>query len=307
MSESIDPLILFQDEPTEDTPEQTQSSNDEPAESEGETASEENTEAQAAEEAEPETTEEEEDSQDEESTDTEEVEGDDEEAESTEDDTVELFLDLDGEEVNLEDVRKWRKADMSEKKFTQLRQEDAKRETRNISNEARINDQSLAVGAVAQEAQTLLDELKAQDYLDDGAYDEFVQKIVTLKEGILQSEQAARNTHLNTEAALWLKRNKQWLDKDGNQDNELVKQDVSKIESYLAKEGFSQHQMSEITDHRIKVALQKAVKYDEYLATRKKKVVEIRKQVKKAKVQSKPKVSPKAPKPKTAEETLWGT
>lgn len=297
MSDS-DPISLFQD----DEPELTQSSNDEPAESEGET----DLESQAAEGAEPEEADVEEDSQLEESDDTEGGTGDDEEAESTEDDSTELYLDLDGVEVSLNDVRTWKKADMSEKKFTQLRQDDAKREKRNEANETRINEQSLGVQAVVQETTAFLEELKRDGYLDDGAYTNLIAKSQTLRDGVLASEGKSRQDNVVTENQLWFKRNKQWLDDDNNFTDQY-KQDIARIETYLAKEGYSPAQMSTIVDHRLKIAIHKAAKYDDYLSTRKKKVVEVRKQVKKAKVQSKPRVKPKAQPAQSAEESVFGS
>lgn len=229
-------------------------------------------------------------------------------AESREDDpeagdeSDELYLDLDGEEVSLELVRTWKKGHMLEKDYTQARQEDAKREKRNVDEEGRLKDQTFRIEAIATASDDLLSALKKEGLYDEDELKVFETKVAGLRTKLAEDETSSFQAKARSEFDMLVRRNKDWLDDSGVW-SEKGQAELKKIKLYASREGYSDAGFNEIVDHRILIAFHKADQFDAL----KRKSVEVKKRVRKVPIQSKPKPKPKAPpKPKTAEEAVFG-
>lgn len=293
--EAIEPIDkLFGDDVTE---EPTEAEPTELTEDEGDTADE----AQPVEETEVDESDDLEGAQDEapEKIEDEPSETDDQDADAS--DEEELYFDLDGEEVSLSQAREWKNGHMLEKKFTQLRQEDAKRETRNKDAEQIITAQADRVSAIAESGEKFLESLKSEGLLNDEDLTKFTTQLDGLKTQLIDDRVAAMTDFANQEGNMLLKRNKSWV-KNGEL-TEQFKTDKALTEGYLLGEGYSQEEMSLIVDHRMRIAFFKAAKYDALQHKR----VKTKQKLKSVPLKAKPKPKPKAEAPpKDAEESVFG-
>jgi len=225
----------------------------------------------------------------------------DEDLEATDDEDSELFLDLDGDEVSLSQVREWREGHMLEKKFTQLRQEDARREKRNQEAETRINSQADRVNAISQSGEDFLKSLESEGLVSSEDLSKFTSKLEGMQTQLAEDRQSSMDDFANQEANLLLKRNKTWV-KNGELTDQF-KADKALTEEYLRSEGYAEEEMSLIIDHRMRIAFHKAAKYDQL----QRKTATVKKKLKKTPLKAKPKPKPKAEAPpKDAEESVFG-
>ncbi len=258
-------------------------------------------EVQTEEETEVDETEESEEAQEEDSEETEEESIADDDDTDQEDDDTELFLDLDGEEVSLSDVREWKENGINAKKFTQLRQDDAKREQRNKAAEDVINSQADRLIAITQSGEDLLKSLQSDGLVADEDFKALSSKIEGIQTKLVEDRTTSMNAYIANEQEILAKRNKHWI-KDGEL-TEAFQRDKVEVEEYLRKEGFSDNDMSQIVDNRVRMAFQKAAKYDKL----QKKTVQVKKKLKKVPMKAKPKPKPKPKaKPPNAEEAVFG-
>lgn len=284
--------LLFADEPanTDDAVELTEV--DSGAETVDETQSVEETEPDADGEAEVDDT----DGVSEDSEDTDESE--DSDSDSDEEDV--LYLDLDGEDISLDEVRDWRKAHEIQGKVTQKRMEDAKREKQNIANESQIAERLQRTEAMVSVIDEAAKALRDEGIYSDDELKAFESKAEELRLKVEADKKATAESKNQHELDMLIKRNKEWF--DNNEWSDKGKADVKFINEYLAKEGFTAEEVNSMTNHKMIMSLHKAAQFDAL----KKKTVELKKKVKKVPVTSKPKAKPKAPtKPKTAEESVF--
>lgn len=303
MSDEINsPPSLFDDDT--DLAGSTEDVADESTAEEGDTADA-DADAQEGEEPEVGELEDDEDAQDEADASDEDESIDDEPDSELEDDDSELYLDLDGEEVSLSDLREWRENGINAKKFTQLRQEDAKREQANKATEERINAQADRINAISDTAETVLKALESDD-LASMDPKELKSNIESLQTKLAEDRQAAMDEYIAHNTDMLAKRNKHWIDKDG-QLTEAFEKDKAEVEEYLRNEGYTDQEMSMVVDHRVRMAFQKAAKYDKLQKKIQKKTVEMKRKAKKAPLKAKPKPKPKAQPAQSAEERVFGT
>ena len=220
---------------------------------------------------------------------------------STDDDEEEaLYLDLDGEDFSLDEIRDWRKAHEVQGKVTQKRMEDARREKQNVANEGRITDRLQRTEAISTVIGDLIESLKSEGYSDEDIKG-FESKAETIREKLVLDAETDKNSKAIYERNLLIKRNKTWFDDDGSHSKEGEKQ-FKFINEYIAKEGYTADEVNNMLSHKMIMSLHKAAKFDAL----QKKTVDLKKKVRKAPVTSKPKARPKAaPKPRTAEESVF--
>lgn len=236
-----------------------------------------------------------------------EAEGEEEEA---------LYVEIDGEEHNLDDVKKWRDGHMMQsdytKKTTALAEErkafDAEREsergtlTKTKSEVSEMRDQ-LAV-LVAEDEEIDWAELKEDD---PDKYIELKEKadkrIETLAKIKAERETPSDDPALvQAEQRKLFAANPAWLDEEGKV-TDAYKKDVALINGYAAKAGFEAEEFSKMVNANMMNALLKAAKFDELQAKGK----EINDKRKTVPVVTKPKANEKASAPKPAHEVFYGT
>lgn len=239
--------------------------------------------------------------------------GDEDDESATEDDGAELvYLDLDGEEVDLEDVRKWRDGHMMQADYTRKTTEVAReREAVTAEREevAAIKTNLIEVKAelealVQEDEETDWDDLRATD--PDG-YIEQKEKADKRKQAVekakLQSApQPLSKEELADEQALLFEKNPSWIDEKGNQ-TEAMANDSTLLAEYWKANGFTAEDVTGMVRARHVETCLKAAKFDEL--QEKSKV--FTKKAKKATLVTKPKPKSRKvqKKPKTVEETFY--
>lgn len=250
-----------------------------------------------------ETTEEVESEDDEtETTELDDAEGAKEEAEQEDEDDTVLFLDLDGEEVSLDEVRGWKEGHMLRDKYTQQRMVDARVEKQNKSESVRLEAESNRIKATVTALEPLLARLKNELGYSDEEMSAFNESIAGLTQSLEVNKEAAANDFAADERALLFKRNKDWLD-DNDELSEKGQAEIKTINTYFKDEQFTQAEVGGIVSHKLMMAIHKAAKYDAL----KRKTVSLKRKVKKVPVVSKPKSTPKAPEAISAEDLVFGT
>lgn len=224
------------------------------------------------------------------------------EPEADDDDEAEtLYLELDGEQLSLDDIRLMKKQQMLEQDYTQKRQIDSKREKDNIAKEVSLVEKGETLQAALSSAESLIATLQSDGYLSDEEIIESKAKADAIRAQIAESEAADRLAKAKAEQVKLFDANPSWIDKDGRTTDQY-NNDVKLINGYFAEAGFTNDEVAGILDHKVLSAIQKAAKYDAL----QKKTVELKKQVKKVPLQTRPKAQPKTAAPKTAEQLFYG-
>ena len=238
-----------------------------------------------------------------------EAEEDSEDAEDSDDDNSDndeeeaLYLDLDGEDFSLDEVRDWRKAHEIQGKVTQKRMEDARREKHNIANEERITERLQRTEAITSVVSELVDTLKSEGIYSDDEIKGFEDKVESLRAKLASDAEADKESKVLREQRLLIKRNKAWFNEGTTEYTEEGTKAYKLINDYMAKEQFTPEEAGVLGSfHKVHMLLHKSAQFDAL----KKKTVDLKRKVKKVPVTSKPKAKPKAPtKPKTAEESVF--
>jgi len=225
-----------------------------------------------------------------------------EESESSDEETA-LYLDLDGEDVSLDTVREWKKGHMLQKDFTQKRMEDARVEKQNIAERERLVGESDRIEAMVKSLGTLTQSLKDEGFYSDEDISAFNGKVTELTQSIAGNRQTSRDNLAKDEHAMLFKRNKAWLNEEGDNLSEKGTAEIKLINDYFASENFTQAEVKDIISHKLMIAIHKAAQFDNL----KKKTVKLKAKVKKVPVVVRPKSKPKAPSTvtKTAEESVF--
>lgn len=245
----------------------------------------------------------------------EEAEADEVEAEQSEsedddsseaEDEVQELLDLDGEQVDLETVRKWKNG--------HLMQEDYTRKTQGLAEERK------ALKTKADSLDTVVSELEAELLADYDAeklaelrdYDpsEYLKrkeqfearkaKVAAAKAKAASVRDELDNTSAAEEQQKLLKANPEWLDATGKP-TEKYQADVDMMNKYLAEQGWSQDEVANISTARMWNVIKEAAQ----LRAKQAKASALTKKVKKAPTVTKPQ-SKSAPKQRSAVDIMYG-
>jgi hypothetical protein len=233
--------------------------------------------------------------------DAEESTGNDEETEGESEEEETLYLDLDGEQLSLDDIRTMKKQQMLEQDYTQKRQVDSKREKDNLAKEAELTTKSTALEAALSSAELLIATLQSDGYLSDDEITKSKGEVDAIRAQIAEAAETSKLAKAQAEQVKLFEANPGWIDNEG-QVTDQYNTDVKLINGYFGKAGFTNEEVAGILNHKVLMAIQKAAKYDAL----QKKTAELKKQVKKVPLQTKPKAQPKTAAPKTAEQLFYG-
>lgn len=197
-------------------------------------------------------------------------------SEASGDDENTLYLEIDGKEYTLDEVKKWQSGHMMQsdytKKTTTLKGE---RETfeaeRDTSRENLLKTQS-EVSEMRDQLAVLIEEDEEVDWVElkDSDPDEYIRlkEKADKRKAALDKVKADRSTpnddpaHIVTEQGKLFAANPDWLDKD-NKITDVYTADTALIATYAARAGFSQEEFSQITFSHHQNTLLKAAKYDQ--------------------------------------------
>jgi len=236
------------------------------------------------------------DSQPLESEESEELESDGIEASSSEsDDDEDLFVEYKGREINLKDIEEWEQGSLRQSDYTRKTQDLAEqRKAFEAEREAfKGKTDSLDSHIATLEAMISEDTLTAEQVAEMREYEpeEYIKHAEKMakRKRLLEEAKAAQGQAKASEVdvagerkKLW-DANPEWLDKDGNQSKQF-KDDMTMLQSYAQKEGYTDAEINGLTEFRHWNALLKAARYD----SMKKQSASIEKRVRKALVTTKP-------------------
>ena len=238
-----------------------------------------------------------------------------EELEAKDEEETAQYVEIDGEEHNLEDVRTWRDGHLMQSDYTKKTQAVAEerkaaevefKSTREnlLKSKAEVSDMRDMLTVLVQEDEAVdWVELKEDD---PEKYIELKEKADKRKEA-LEKVKAERETPVDDPALIQVEQGKlfeanpEWLDKEGKA-TDSYKQDTELMNDYASKAGFTTDEFSQMTRAHYIITILKAAKYDQLQEKGK----EISKKRGKVPVVTKP----KAPKPtvesRPMHETFYG-
>jgi len=196
--------------------------------------------------------------------------------EASDDDENTLYLEIDGKEYDLEEVKKWQSGHMMQsdytKKTTALKEDRTAFEAeRDTSRENLLKTQSEA-SEMRDQLAVLVAEDEEIDWvaLKDDDPDEYIRlkELADKRKAALEKVKADRSTPTDDPALIQSEQvklfaaNPDWLDKD-NVITERFEQDTALIADYAAKAGFSQEEFGQMTYSHHQITLLKAAKYDQ--------------------------------------------
>ena len=199
------------------------------------------------------------------------------EGSDSDDDNEEVhYLELDGEEHSLDDVRKWKNGSMMQSDYTKKTTEHAqfaKKERAEIASDrenllksqSEVSDMRDQLAALVMEDENIdwveLKENNLEEYV------ELKEKADKRKE-LLEKVKAERKTPANdpaliqSEQAKLFKANPDWLD-ENNVIQEQFTKDTVMIADYASKAGFTPEEFSQMSYAHHQITLLKAAKFDE--------------------------------------------
>lgn len=237
-----------------------------------------------------------------------------EETEAKDEDKESQYIDLDGSEIDLEDVRKWRDGHLMQsdytKKTTTLADERKAFEAERESERENLLKSQSEVSEMRDTLEVLVMEDEAVDWVelkedDPERYIELKEKADKRKES-LEKIKADRATPTDdpaliaTEQGKLFAANPAWLDKD-KKITEAFTADTKLMNEYAIKAGFDPEEFSQLNKAHYLNSLLKAAKYDQ-LQEKGRKIKETREKVP---VVTKPKAKTNS-QPKPSHEVFYG-
>jgi len=229
----------------------------------------------------------------------EELKADDEEKETQ-------YIELDGDETSLDDIRMWKNGHMMQSNYTKKTTEHAqfaKKERSEIAlDRENLTIQKADITDMQDKLTVLVAEDEAIDWTELKEFDpeEYIKlkEKADLRKEALTKVKAERDTPaddpalVESERALLFKANPEWLDKE-NKTTETFAKDTALMNKYVSDAGFSSEEFKTMTSSRQLTTILKAAKYDE-LQEKGRKIREKRSEVPvvtkpKAKTQTQPK------------------
>ena len=185
------------------------------------------------------------------------------------------YIELDGKEYDLEEVKVWKNGHMMQADYTRKTTEHARTREKDLE-EIKVEREKLS--SEKAKVTELQDKLQALVMEDEGINwaelkEDDLETYVELKEKadnrkkLLEEIQAKRSTPtddpalIETERAKLFSYNPNWVDKDGNFTDDYTN-DIKLMDNYAAKSGFSADEYAQLTKASMLNTLLKAAKYD---------------------------------------------
>ena len=226
------------------------------------------------------------------------------EDESSDEDEELLYIDLDGEEVSLDQVKEWKSQGLMQADYTRKTQELSEQRTALEADVAELANQSESLKVLAAELEAVIgsedevdmDELREVDpdeYIKLKERNDKRKELLSKAKESFTATKPVSDADVKVEREQLFKNNPQWADKDGNLTKEY-ESDSAILYDYLKKEGWTQDEFSEVYQARHLQALFKAAKFDALQGKTKAITKKVRKApvVKKGKSQAKAKDKP---------------
>ena len=238
-----------------------------------------------------------------------------EELESKDEEQESLFIELDGEEIDLEDVKKWRDGHLMQsdytKKTTKLADERKTFDTERESERENLNQDRAKVSEMTDMLSVLVEEDAAIDWAelkedDPDRYIELKEKADNRK-AALEKVKAERETPLDDPAVIAEEQGKlfaanpDWFD-DDKKPTKAYDEDINLMNKYAVESGFTNEEISQLTRAHYITTMLKAAKFDALQV----KGREIKATREKVPVVSKPKASKKAAASKPMADVFYG-
>lgn len=197
----------------------------------------------------------------------------------------ELFYDIDGEEVSLNQVREWKKGHMLEADYTRKRQADAEKSRTLDAQIEQVEQVKSVLSERLTEAEAIISELSNPEDLaelrdtDPSEYLKRQEEIKIRKERLANAKQEMAKVEEDQERARIQSEQKalaealpEWADPKKQE------ADISMIDEYAKQHNFSADDVKAITNHRLMITVLDAAKYHKLKA----KVEQTKSQVDKA-------------------------
>jgi len=238
-----------------------------------------------------------------------------EELEGNDDDEESHYVEIDGKEIDLEDVRKWRDGHMMQsdytKKTTNLAEERKTFETERDTTRENLLKSQAEISEMSDLLTVLVQEDEAIDWVElkEDDPDRYIElkELADKRKEALAKVKAEREVPANDPAVIaeeqkkLFSANPDWFD-DKGQPTEAYNNDTSLVTEYATRAGFSQEEFGQMSYSHHMITLLKAAKYDQL----QEKGREIKSKREKIPVVTKP----KAPKPeaqsKSAADIFYG-
>ena len=190
------------------------------------------------------------------------------------DEEKELYIDLDGDEVALADVKKWRDGHLMQsdytKKTTALAEERKTFEAESTSQREQLAKDKAKVAEMADKLSVLVAEDESIDWADlkENDPDQYIKLKETAdnRREALNKLQSERQTDdpaaIADEQGKLFAANPEWLGKDGEK-TEVFHQDIKLMNEYAVSAGFSGEEFSQLTKAHYLTTILKAAKYDQ--------------------------------------------
>lgn len=228
-----------------------------------------------------------------------EAEGKQEEGEDNQDEG--LYIDLDGEEVSLDDIKSWKSGHMMQADYTRGKQEVAKERTALEADRAEMANQSESLKTLAAELEAVIgseDEVDMNELreIDPDEYIKLTERNANRKELLSKAKESFTATKpvsdadVTVEREQLIKNNPQWVGKDGKA-TDVYKSDMAALDTYLGNNGWTAEEFATVYQSKHVEALIKAAKYDELQGKKK----AIAKKVRKAPIVKRGKSTAKVP------------
>ena len=234
-----------------------------------------------------------------------------EESEAEAEEKESYVIDLDGEEIPLEEVKKWRDGHLMQSDYTKKTMAHAEKVKADKAELETQREQLKQEGEKLSEMQGLLKVLVAEDDAIDWAglrasdpdkYIEMKERSEARREALAQVKtETVTPEEVAEEQAKFFEANPEWFD-DKKKPTEAYKRDTALINAYAAEQGYTAEEFSKMTKARYLLTMLKAAKFDQLH----KKSDVISKTREKVPVVIKPKVKNKD-QPKSRAELYYGT
>ena len=181
-------------------------------------------------------------------------------------------IEIDGEQIDLEDVKKWRDGHFMQSDYTKKTTAHARKvEADNAELESK-REQLKQESEKLTEMQGLLKVLVAEDDSIDwaGLRASDPDKYIEMKERADARREALANVQtkqldpedIKAEQAKFFEANPEWFDAD-NKPTEAYTKDTALINAYAAEQGYTAQEFSEMTKARYLLTMLKAAKFDQ--------------------------------------------
>ena len=208
------------------------------------------------------------------------------------DDEEELYVEINGREINLKDIEEWEQGNLRQSDYTKKTQElSEQRKTFDADKEAFTSQQTQLQGSIAtleaiiaEETLSAEDVAELREYEPD-AYIKYTEKLSKRDKALSEAKDIQPTSNVDIEAerkALW-DANPSWLE-DGKQTKAFTN-DMNLLTDFAKTNGYSDAEISGIQHSRHWQTLIKAAKFDALG----KKNAAIEKKVRRAPVSTKPK------------------